>query len=567
VTVNRQTKLGMMTSILFIVSLLSLPHGRGAFCLAVGGNNNFQINNKNAATIGTGYSSLPNLKKKNELFPLSAVKIVDANDNGESDESSNSVSPSDKSKDENTSEDDDIPGLWPCGDDLDKRMIKFALPCVANFAINPLVGAVDLFWINRMKNPLAVAGQAASNQVFSSLFWLSSFLPSVTATLVAKKKAENDEDGVQTAVCNALFVGFIIAILSSSLIFLQPEKVLSIVLKDGAPALEYAKPYLLIRGFAFLPSLISVTGFSALRGVLDTVTPLKISLFANIFNAVLDPILIFKAGMGVTGAALATLAAEVISAVTFMVVLLNKGLIRWSKLLRLPDMDLLVPLLKGGAALQLRNFALNLTFIAVTRVTQSIDSTGVSAAAHALAIQTFQIGGIFLLALSTVAQILIPREMIEQVDKETGKKSGGLIATKAVANRMMSWGFIMGIVLGALQIALLPLLQKTTPLPEVRKAALVPSYLASLYQTINGLVFIGEGIMVGCGNFLQLSISTSIATAATLLALNILPYKYGLTGVWMSFGVFNTLRLAGVYLHQTRLGPLARRNINKKQKM
>ena len=69
-------------------------------------------------------------------------------------------------------------GRWPCGDELDKKLIKIALPCIANFAINPLVGAVDLFWINRMKNTLAVAGQAAANQIFTSSFWLFSFLPS-----------------------------------------------------------------------------------------------------------------------------------------------------------------------------------------------------------------------------------------------------------------------------------------------------------------------------------------------------------------------------------------------------
>ena len=36
----------------------------------------------------------------------------------------------------------------------------------------------------------------------------------------------------------------------------------------GAPAMDYARPYLIIRAFAFLPSLISVVGFSAFRGVL-----------------------------------------------------------------------------------------------------------------------------------------------------------------------------------------------------------------------------------------------------------------------------------------------------------
>jgi len=69
---------------------------------------------------------------------------------------------------------------WPCMDDLDKSLIKISLPVIANFAIAPLVGAVDLFFINRMGNALAVAGQSAANQVFGSVFWLTSFLPSST---------------------------------------------------------------------------------------------------------------------------------------------------------------------------------------------------------------------------------------------------------------------------------------------------------------------------------------------------------------------------------------------------
>jgi hypothetical protein len=67
---------------------------------------------------------------------------------------------------------------WPSNDALDRKLIAIALPCILNYAINPLVGAVDLFWVNRMGNALAVAGQAAANQVFNSAFWLASFLPS-----------------------------------------------------------------------------------------------------------------------------------------------------------------------------------------------------------------------------------------------------------------------------------------------------------------------------------------------------------------------------------------------------
>jgi putative MATE family efflux protein len=381
--------------------------------------------------------------------------------------------------------------------------------------------------------------------------------------LVSTENAKGNKEGLQDCVCQALTVGILIALIGTPLAFLNPEKVLSAVLKDGSPAMEYAKPYLLVRAFAFLPSIISLIGFSAFRGILDTVTPVKISAFANIFNAVLDPILIFTLAMGVPGAAVATLAAEVISAVAYLYLLRKKELIRWRKVFRLPSLSKLEPLLRGGAALQLRNVALNLTFLAVTRVTQSIDETGVAAAAHAMAIQTFSLGGFVLLALSTVAQIVVPNEMVEKFDEKGQKIGGGSDAARAVVNRLMTWGFILGTVLGALQIALLPLIARSTPLQEVRDAALMPSILASVFQIMNGLVFIGEGVMIGCGNFMMLSLSTIVATLACLQALRVFPANYGVTGVWMGFGVFNTLRLAGVWLHQTRIGPLARRKIRK----
>ena len=68
--------------------------------------------------------------------------------------------------------------IFPCGDELDKRLMKIAIPMTITFLVTPLMGAIDLFWVNRMGNALAVAGQAASNQVYNTAFWLASFLPS-----------------------------------------------------------------------------------------------------------------------------------------------------------------------------------------------------------------------------------------------------------------------------------------------------------------------------------------------------------------------------------------------------
>jgi hypothetical protein len=157
-------------------------------------------------------------------------------------------------------------GIWPCMDALDKKLLMISIPMIINFSISPLVGVNDLFWTNRMGNALAVAGMSAANQVYQTGFWLASFLPSVTSTIVSKEHAKQNPDGVQNAVCQALFVATLIALCGTGLYLLYPEKALQSVLELDAPALEYARPYLAIRALAFLPGLISLVGFSAFRG-------------------------------------------------------------------------------------------------------------------------------------------------------------------------------------------------------------------------------------------------------------------------------------------------------------
>jgi hypothetical protein len=120
---------------------------------------------------------------------------------------------------------------WKGFDDLDKLIFKTALPLSAIFAIIPLTSAMDLFWVSRLGDALAVAGQSAANQVFNSAFWLFAFLPSVTATLVSKRNASGDFEGVQDAVCQALLFSVFISVIGTALMFLNPAKALSSILK------------------------------------------------------------------------------------------------------------------------------------------------------------------------------------------------------------------------------------------------------------------------------------------------------------------------------------------------
>ena len=114
--------------------------------------------------------------------------------------------------------------LWPKGDALDGAIWKIALPAMLNLAILPLVGAVDTFWIGRMGDALALAGQGAANQIFSSAFWVISFLPSVVTPLVARAASESDQEQLQERVGDAMFLAAIMGVIGMVVLSVFPHR-------------------------------------------------------------------------------------------------------------------------------------------------------------------------------------------------------------------------------------------------------------------------------------------------------------------------------------------------------
>jgi len=169
--------------------------------------------------------------------------------------------------------------------ELDKRILSLAGPAIANFLILPITQSVDLFFIGKLNCALAIAGQAAANQIFSSAAWISSVVPVVTVPRVARAKAAGDEEAVQRAVGEGVFVTALISTAAAVAIGLRQRAVL--LAAGSVEALPYSTPYLRYRLPGLVAEGVSTIGFSAFRGVMDTVTPLKIALASNVLNVIL----------------------------------------------------------------------------------------------------------------------------------------------------------------------------------------------------------------------------------------------------------------------------------------
>lgn len=292
------------------------------------------------------------------------------------------------------------------------------MPAFINFLILPITGAVDLFFIGQLGSALAAAGQAAANQVYSTAALLTNVVPVVTVPLVAKAHAANDPAEVQRQVGGAVFLSIILGTLVTLLVGAGSSKWLLLV--GSSAALPFSLPYLLWRLPGVIPDTLSTVGFSSFRGIMDTVTPLKISLVACVANAIFNPILMFGAGMGMAGAALATSISQLIAGGCYFSLLLRRKLVRWSTALRPPSKEMLAKLAAAGGAVQVRNVALNLAFVAITRTTQTLDTSGVSAAAHSVTIALWQLGGVVLFAMGSVATILTSAELGKRTSSAGG---------------------------------------------------------------------------------------------------------------------------------------------------
>lgn len=423
--------------------------------------------------------------------------------------------------------------VLPCGDSLDKQILQIAFPAMLNYLVLPFTGLIDLFFIGRLGETLAVAGQSAADRIYSTSNLLN-VIPTVTQPLVGKAHAAGDQQEVQRQVGGAIFLSVVLGAFLSLVIGLGSRNLLLAV--GSVYSLSFSLPYLLCRLPGVVPSTISSAAFSSLQGVKDTVTPLIISIASCITNAVCNYLLMFPLGLGIAGAALATAMSQIVASAAFLAILLRRRLVRWGTVLRPPSREMLAKLSGSIGAAQVRNIAFNVAFVAITKKTQSLDTTGVAASAHAVSSSLWNFVAVILFGLGSSANILTSAEL--------GKKDSTPEAARAIAKRILAWGGLLGIIVGALQVLGLPLLRIFTQSPEVRKAARVPSMFGAALQPINGVVFVGEGLMQATGAFSMLAIGQVISTACFLLSLKYAPAS--LSGVWMSFWVFNTIRLANV---------------------
>ena len=184
------------------------------------------------------------------------------------------------------------------------------VPFLVAFAIVEANQFVDIFWISG----LGVSSASAISSVVPFYFALMSAGIGISVgatTTIAFRLGKGDAEGASRLVVNALFLAFILSIISSIALALVLDPAISLMGADEirAECWAYLIPMMVLSAPIILLSVMGGT----LRGEGAAGKSTLLQVSAAVFNMVLDPILIYSLDMGIMGAGLATGLSAVLS--------------------------------------------------------------------------------------------------------------------------------------------------------------------------------------------------------------------------------------------------------------
>ncbi|TGB10204.1 MATE family efflux transporter [Streptomyces sp. MZ04] len=195
-----------------------------------------------------------------------------------------------------------------------RRLVSLAYPVYFELLAGVTAGIINMVWVARLGGD-AVAAVAVATNVENVLLGVILMAGSGTTVLVARARGAGDGAAVRSAVRGGWALWALITPVVAVGGYLCREPLARLVLGSGGDALPLATDYFAVAlpGMAVYFATNVVDGI--LKGAGDTRTPMRLALLTNGLIVVLDPLLIMGCGLGVRGAAIATVVGRAVALV------------------------------------------------------------------------------------------------------------------------------------------------------------------------------------------------------------------------------------------------------------
>ncbi|TCI85827.1 MATE family efflux transporter [Tenacibaculum sp. M341] len=414
-----------------------------------------------------------------------------------------------------------------------KHINKLAIPALITGVAEPLLSTTDLAIVGNIPENAteSIAAIGIVGAFLSMLIWVFGQTRSGISSIVSQYVGANKLEDIKKLPAQATVI--IVAASIFILLLTYPfAKQIFQFYNASDMVLSYAISYYKIRVFGFPFTLLTIAVFGTFRGLQNTFYPMVIAIVGTIVNIVLDFILVYGIEgyippMHIQGAAYASVAAQIIMALTSVIILYNKTPI--SLKFEMPLHNEIPRFITMVLNLFLRTIALNVALFFGTSYATGYGNEFI--AAYTIGLNLWLMGAFIIDGYSSAGNI-ISGKLLGAEDYKTLIKLG---------NRLILYGFLQGIVLAIIgfifyePIGLL-FTKETLVLNEFYSVF----WVILLMQPFCSLAFIFDGMFKGLGEmeFLRnlLLITTATVFIPVLLIFDYLNYK--LYAIWIAFFIW-----------------------------
>ena len=283
-----------------------------------------------------------------------------------------------------------------------RQMILLALPVIGSSFMTMAYNFVNMIFVGNLGSDAVAAVGSAS--FFMHLSWGISSLITVGAGIrVSHAIGKDDEQLARSYVRSGILAIIGLAVLYYVFLFFMRDELIGLIQLNNAALEKAASGFLMIVGLTIPFTVQNLFFTSVFIGAGDSRSPFRINATAFAINIILDYILIFQAGMGINGAAISTIIAQVTATVMF-----------YFKLNTTPTLkpigtafqrSLLKDLVQLGVSPTVQRVSFTIVAIGMARIISDWGATAIAVQKVGIQVEaiSYMTAGGFLAALSTIS--------------------------------------------------------------------------------------------------------------------------------------------------------------------
>ncbi len=370
--------------------------------------------------------------------------------------------------------------------DLLRTMLALSVPTVLEEVLTTLLQYVDTAMVGRLGEQAT-----ASVSITTTITWLVSSIAGAVSTAVLALISQAVGSG-DRALCKKLSQQALLLSVACGLICGGASIALSpfIPVWMGAePAIQkQASLYFFIVSLPMIFRAANTILGAAIRATQNTAAPMVISMTANLLNAGLNYLLIYRCALGVTGAAIATAAAHSVSGTLMFLLYRRTPLLRWSWRELAPDIPQLRRCARVGLPVLGTSMTSCLGYVVFAGLVTDMGTTVF--AAHSIAVTAETIFYIPGYGLRTATSALVGAALGEQNREKL------LDVCKLSVSLTMGMMCLSGLLLYRIAA---PLMALFSPVETVVELGAEMLRLVAFSEPFFGLMIVLEGIFYGLG--------------------------------------------------------------------